>query len=148
MIFNKHQEGWTKSKMTSEFLFLLQNLMSVFFFALSVIPFILYKNLCKADETDEYECYDTFFKRLVLILYKYSCRKAIWRAWDEIVAFGIQTRIYFNLLKKEKTPRRSWMNNCLKCLKKKKVRKTRTTVISVISNFNKRKTSSNTVSQL
>jgi len=87
--FRTQPEGWTRDKLWQEFFFLLQNIINVVIFAFSLIPYLLFIVVC---ENYDLRCYTTTWRRLIVILYIYNCRRVIWRMADEVVALIVQIR--------------------------------------------------------
>lgn len=92
--FKSQPEGWTPEKLWKEFFFLLQNLINVVIFAISLIPYLLFVTICK--NVDIY-CYVSAWQRLIIILYSYNCRRVIWRTVDQTMALVVQIRNYRKL---------------------------------------------------
>ena len=97
--FKNQPDGWTRHKLLSELIILVQNFMNIVFFLMSMIPYLLYFIICKYD----YVCYDTVFHQLIVILYRYNSNRVIWRTCDELFTLMIQFRIYLMGRKELKT---------------------------------------------
>ena len=116
--FKNQPDGWTRHKLLSELIILVQNFMNVVFFMWSMIPYLLFVTICSYAE---FQCYDTVFHRLIVILYRYNSNRVIWRTCDELFTLMIQFRIYRRERKELKTPTTS-MKQKLTVLEKIKIK--------------------------
>ena len=115
--FKNQPDGWTRHKLLSELIILVQNFMNVVFFTLSMIPYLLFVTICIYN----FQCYDTVFHRLIVILYRFNSNRVIWRTCDELFTLMIQFRIYRMGRKELKTPTTSMtMTQNLSVLEKMK----------------------------
>ena len=102
--YKNHPDGWTRQKLQSELIILVQNFMNVVFFMLSMIPYLLYIIICRDYVV---QCYDTVFHRLIVILYRFNSNRVIWRTCEELFTLMIQFRIYRMGRNELKTPTQS-----------------------------------------